>query len=49
MAVIKVPAAGGNSPKGTNAKTDWSCHDRMVEKESQSTHGIYNITKCPIY
>lgn len=50
MAVIKVPEAGGSSPKGTNdKKTDWGFHDRIVEKESQSTHGVYNITKYPIY
>ena len=50
MAAIKVLEAGGSSPKDTNGKTtDWGCYDRMVEKESQSTHGIYNITKHGVY
>lgn len=50
MAAIKVPEAGGSNPKGTNdKKTDDGCHDRMVEKESQNTHSVYNITKTHIY
>lgn len=50
MAAIKVPEAGGSSPKSTNGKKiGWGCGDRMVERHSQDTHSAYNIIKTQIY